>query len=93
MAEEGSASAARKGPHLTKRELEVLRLMCDRNCYQEKAMPEKLGMTPKTFETHRYNLYKALDVHSRSATPQRGRIDTVTRLSFNRTAGLRELIF
>ena len=65
MAEQGSASAFGKGAHLTKRELEVLRLLCDRKCYLEKVMPEMLGMKPKTFETHRYNLYKALNVHSR----------------------------
>ena len=65
MAEEGSAPAAHKGAHLTKRELQVLRLMCDRNCYLEKVMPEMLGLDPKTFETHRYNLYNKLKVHSR----------------------------
>ena len=65
MAEDGSSAAVVKVPHLTERELAVLRLMCDPNCYLEKAMPEILGMKPKTFETHRYNLYKALKVRSR----------------------------
>ena len=52
-------------PFLTEREDQVLRLMCDERCLLEKVMPDLLGITYKTFHTHREHLYQKMGVHSR----------------------------
>lgn len=51
------------GPHLTKRELEVLRLLCDRRTDQEIA--EALFIVPRTVQSHVGSILNKLDVNSR----------------------------
>lgn len=54
--------------NLTKREQEILRLIAENHTSKEIA--EKLGISPKTAETHRYNLMKKLGLKNKIALAQ-----------------------
>ncbi|MGV9013443.1 MAG: response regulator transcription factor [Flavobacteriales bacterium] len=52
-------------PHLTPRELEVLRLMCHPECWMEKELPERIGVSLGTFKNHKEKVFKKCNVGSR----------------------------
>lgn len=55
----------RPAPGITARELQVCRLLCRDDEPALKALPDLLGITEKTVQTHLYKLYRKLGVQSR----------------------------
>ena len=53
----------RRGPKLTHREREVMKLLAEGNTVKEAA--RILGLSQKTVDTHKTNLMKKLDIHNR----------------------------
>lgn len=54
---------SRRGPKLTHREREVMKLLAEGNTVKEAA--RVLGLSQKTVDTHKTNLMKKLDIHNR----------------------------
>lgn len=52
-------------PHVPPRELEVLRVMCHPECWLEKEVPKRMGVSLSTFKTHREKVFKKCKVCSR----------------------------
>lgn len=64
--EESHTHAHLAGASLTKRELEVVRLMCQG--YEQEEIVDMLHITKATVRKHREHIYGKLDVHSERAT-------------------------
>ncbi|MCB0765362.1 MAG: helix-turn-helix transcriptional regulator, partial [Flavobacteriales bacterium] len=54
-----------RGPHLTKRERAFILLVCRTPEPTHAEIASRWGVTEKTVETHRANVYRKLAVHSR----------------------------
>lgn len=59
---EAPATTAAGSYHLTKREIEILRMIYDG--VSNKDIAEKLGKSVRTIETHRFNIMKKLEVNN-----------------------------
>ena len=49
-------------PSISKREIEIIRLICDEHTMKE--IGEKLNISEKTVQNHRFSIMKKLDVHN-----------------------------
>jgi two-component system, NarL family, response regulator NreC len=63
-AREGGKGTGTRWDLLTDREREVLKLLADG--FSTKALAERLGLSAKTVDAHKYNLMRKLNIHNRA---------------------------